>query len=148
MWLSDPILLFFHFALVILLCWMGWQDWKTREVSNALSIPLAAFGLIGLLLRLRSNDPTAQVALIVILVVTAVALRGWMGGADWKALVGLWGLWTLGGIAALVGGGVWGAIVMMRTRNRQVSFPGISAYALAVTLTFLGEVAIFLFNTV
>jgi len=138
--------LWLHLTLVSLVGWMGWQDWKTREVSNAMSLPLLACGLAGLFLRLYFGDLSAQAALIVILVITILALQGWMGGADWKVLVGLWGLWTLAGIAALVGAGVWGVVMLIRTHDRNVSFPGIAAFALAVLLTFLGEVSIIAFN--
>ena len=138
--------LILHLMLVSLVGWMGWQDWKTREVSNAMSIPLLVLGLIGLFLRLYFGEPSAQVALIVILLITTLALQGWMGGADWKVLVGLWGLWILAGIAALVGAGVWGVVMLIRTHDRNVSFPGIAAFALAVLLTFLGEVSIIAFS--
>ena len=146
MLLNNIIVLLFHLSLVILICWMGWQDWKTREVSNTLSIPLAAFGTFGLLFRLYAGEPSAQTSLIVVLVLTSVALRGWMGGADWKVQMGLWGLWPLGGIAALIGGGAWGAIAMIRTHDKNVSFPGISAFAIAILLTFVAEVSIISFS--
>jgi hypothetical protein len=30
---------------------------------------------------------------LVIAILTLAAFKGWMGGADWKILVGLFGLW-------------------------------------------------------
>lgn len=141
MWSSNAFLLPLHLAITILLIWMGWQDWKTREVSNFLAIPFAWFGMIGLFYRLYLHEPTALFSLLVILLLTAAALRNWMGGADWKALVGLWGLWPLGGLAGLIGGGVWGILALIRTRDRRVLFPGVTAFSVATVLTFLGEMS-------
>ena len=140
--LSNIFLLLFHLALIILMCWMGWQDWKTREVSNALSIPLAMFGLVGLIFRLTVREPLAQISLVVVVVLTVAALRNWMGGADWKALVGLWGLWPLAGFTSIVGAGLFGACAMTWTRNRNITFPAICIFAISCALTLAGEVSI------
>ena len=142
MLLSNIFLLIFHLALIILMCWMGWQDWMTREVSNALSIPLAMFGLVGLIFRLTVREPLAQVSLVVVVVLTAVALRNWMGGADWKALVGLWGLWPLAGFTSIIGAGLFGAGALIWTRDRNVTFPAICIFAISCALTLAGEVSI------
>ncbi len=139
-------MMLYHFALVFLTSWMGWQDWKTREVSNALSIPLMMFGILELLFRLYMQESSAQVSLIVILVLTATALRGWMGGADWKVLVGLFGLWPMAGIFALICAGIWGVVAMLRTHDRNVSFPGIAAFSIATTLTLFTEIFIIVFS--
>jgi hypothetical protein len=80
----------------------------------------------------------------VIILLTIAAFRNWMGGADWKVLVGLWGTWTLGGLAALIGAGIWGVIAMIRTHDKNVSFPGIAAFAVSLLLTFVIEVSIML----
>jgi len=140
--LNNMFTLLFHLALIILMCWMGWQDWKTREISNALSIPLAMFGLVGLIFRLSVREPLAQISLVVVVVLTAAALRNWMGGADWKALVGLWGLWPLAGFASIIGAGLFGAGSMIITRDRQVSFPAVCVFAISCVLTLAGEVSI------
>jgi len=121
---------------------MGWQDWKTREVSNALSIPLAMFGISGLIFRLYVGEPLAQISLMVVVVLTATALRNWMGGADWKALVGLWGLWPLAGFASIFGAGIFGAGAMIWMRDRNVSFPAVCVFAISCVLTLAGEVSI------
>jgi len=140
--LINIYMLLFHLTLIILMCWMGWQDWKTREVSNALSIPLAMFGLVGLIFRLTVHEPLAQISLVVVVVLTAAALRNWMGGADWKALVGLWGLWPLAGFTSIIGAGLFGAGVMIWTRDRNVTFPAICIFAISCALTLAGEVSI------
>ena len=121
---------------------MGWQDWRTREVSNALSIPLAIFGLGELLLRLYLHEPFAVLSLMVVVILTAAALRNWMGGADWKVLVGLWGLWPLAGFASIISAGLFGAGAVLWARNRNVTFPAICIFAIACVLTLAGEVYI------
>ena len=65
-----------------------------------------------------------------------------MGGADWKVLVGLFGLWPLAGLAALVTAGVWGGMAILRTGERNARFPGVSAFALGVGLTFFAQLSI------
>ena len=131
-----------HLALLFPLCWMGWQDWTTREVSNALSIPLAMFGIVGLIIRLYTREPFVALSLVVVIVLTAAALRNWMGGADWKTLVGLCGLWPLAGFATILGAGLFGAGAVLWTRNRNVTFPAICIFAIACALTLAGEVYI------
>jgi len=140
--LSNIFLLLFHLALIILMGWMGWQDWKTREVSNALSVPLAMFGIVGLIFRLTVREPLALISLVIVMVLTVAALRNWMGGADWKALVGLWGLWPLAGFASIIGAGLFGAGAMIWTRDRNVSFPAVCVFAISSILTLVGEVSI------
>lgn len=134
----------FHLVLVVAVCWMGWQDWKTREVSNWLSLPLGMLGLAGLVYRFIQGDSLVLPSLFVVILLTIAAFRNWMGGADWKVLVGLWGLWTLGGLAALIGAGLWGMAEMIRTHDKNVSFPGIAAFAVSLLLTFVVEVSIML----
>lgn len=134
----------FHLVLVILVCWMGWQDWKTREVSNWLSLPLGMLGLAGLVYRFIQGDSLVLHSLFVVIVLTIATFCNWMGGADWKVLVGLWGLWTLGGLVALIGAGLWGMVAMIRTHDKNVSFPGIAAFAVSLLLTFVVEVSIML----
>lgn len=139
MWWNNILV---HFALLILICWMGWQDWKTREVSNLASIPLIIVGTAGLLYRLVVHEPSAVFSLLVVILLTIVTLRNWMGGADWKVLVGLWGLWPRGGLAALLSAGFWGMVEMLRTHDKNVSFPGITAFSAGLLLTFIVEVSI------
>lgn len=70
--------------------------------------------------------------------------EGWMGGADYKVLASLTALWSLGGLVALLAAGIWGGAVVLLTRNRLSIFPGVTAMAFGVALTFLAEVAIYL----
>jgi len=73
-----------------------------------------------------------------VLFLTALFLKkDWMGAADWKILVGLFGLWPLAGFASLIVAGIWGAIEMVRVRDPRVRFPGVSAFAIATALTFM-----------
>jgi len=145
---SNTFVFPLHLAITFLVLGMGWQDWKTREVSNILTIPFAWFGMLGLFYRLYLQESTAIFSLWVIILLTVAALRNWMGGADWKTLVGLWGLWPLAGLTALIGGGMWGIFAMLRNRDRRVLFPGVTAFSIGLVLTFLGEISIFMFNRV
>jgi Flp pilus assembly protein protease CpaA len=116
----------------------GIQDWRARQVSNALSIPMLFFGLLFLAWRFFVEPISALFSLAVIAFLTLAAERRWMGGADWKVLVGLWGAWPLGGLAALFFGGVFGLVCLLRGENRHtVSIPAVTAFAVGTSLTYL-----------
>ncbi len=117
----------------------GVQDWRTGEVSNWISIPLFSMGAIAPILRLflLENISVNIFSIFVMGVITYAAIKGWMGGADWKVLVGLFGLWPLAGFAALVVAGVWGGILILKTGDRNRRFPGVTAFAFAACLTYI-----------
>jgi len=137
-----------HFALVIILTGLGIQDRRTREVPNVLTIPMLAGGVVVMTIQLIARDPFAVASILIIALLTFAALRGWMGGADWKVLVGLFGLWPLAAFASLAGAGLFGAGAILWTRDRHVSFPAIYVFAVASLLTFSAEVSIIAFSQV
>jgi len=135
----------------VLLCILtigGVQDWQTGEVSNWISIPLFLMGVIGAILRLLFLDDmlTSVLSIFAMTVVTLAAFKGWMGGADWKVLIGLFGLYPLAGFVALIVAGVWGGLAILLTGNRNVRFPGVTAFAFAACLTVFGKISIILFE--
>jgi Flp pilus assembly protein protease CpaA len=124
----------------------GIQDWRSRQVSNALTIPMLFFGLLFLAWRFFIEPIPALFSLVVIAFLTAATLRNWMGGADWKVLVGLWGVWPLGGMAALFFGGLFGLIALTRNENRHTAtIPAVTAFAVGTSLTYLA-IAIYTLN--
>ena len=126
----------------------GVQDWHTGKVSNWISVPLFFMGMLAAFLRLFLVDDVLAIAssLFAILVITLAAFRGWMGGADWKILTGLFGLWPLAGFMSLVVAGVWGGLAILLTGDRNARFPGVTAFNLGVCLTFLMKVSIIHLN--
>ena len=134
--------------LISILTIGGVQDWHTGEVSNWISIPLFFSGVIASFLRIFFWDDTlvSVLSFIAMIVITLAALKGWMGGADWKVLTGLFGLWPLAGFAALVVAGIWGGMVILLTSDRNARFPGVTAFAFATGLTFFMELSIILLN--
>jgi Flp pilus assembly protein protease CpaA len=134
-------------ALLPVLIPAGIQDWRRGEVSNWITIPLFCLGVIAAILRVfLSDDMLTSVMLFAMSVSTLAAFKGWMGGADWKVLIGLFGLYPLVGFAALIVAGVWGAVLMLATKNRNARFPGVTAFVFAACLTVLGKVSIILLN--
>ena len=128
-----------HLALVGLVAIGGIQDWRKREVSKLLTITLYLVSMPFALYRFFQGD---VLPLAIILVLTLAAFEGWMGGADYKILAGLTALWSLGGLVALLAAGIWGGMVVLFTRNRFSTFPGVTAMAFGVALTFLAEITI------
>lgn len=132
-----------HLILTIVLGVAGWQDWKTREVSNFITIPLLVFGLVTLLWHVFSSKNAEAItgfSLLATGVLTLAAFQDWMGGADWKVLVGLWNLWPLAGFAAMFGAGLWGMAEKMIQRNHGKTFPGVSVYAMITLLLLMLEI--------
>ncbi len=147
--LSSHSLLGYGFLLSILTIG-GVQDWQTGEVSNWISIPLFLMGALAAILRLLFLDDmlTSVLSIFAMVVITLAAFKGWMGGADWKVLIGLFGLYPLAGFAALVVAGVWGGIIILITGERNARFPGVTVFAFAACLTFFTEFSIILLNEV
>jgi len=137
MW-SSNIFLWYGLLLSVLMIG-GVQDWRTGEVSNWISVPLFSMGAIAPILRLflLENISVNILSIFVMGVITYAAIKGWMGGADWKVLVGLFGVWPLAGFAALVVAGVWGGIIILKTGDRNRRFPGVTAFAFAACLTYI-----------
>lgn len=121
MWLNASLTAFLLLA--------GWRDWRSGLVSNWITIPLLGAGIVGLIMH--ADLVIAAIALAL----TFAALRGWMGGADWKVLIGLFGLWPAAGLAALLFAALWGLAAMLVKRDRNARFPGITAFAIGATLT-------------
>jgi len=134
--------------LTALLTIGGMQDRRTGEVSNWISVPLFFMGVIASILRVFfADDLFANILpLFAMAVITMAAFKGWMGGADWKVLIGLFGLYPLAGFAALIVAGVWGGIAMLITGDRNARFPGVTAFAFAACLTVFWKVSIILLN--
>ena len=145
MFSSNSLLV--YSMLTALVAIAGLQDFRKGQVDNWLTIPLFLLGLGGTLFRLYSNQTVGRLSALVIVILTLAAIRGWMGGADWKVLVGLFGLWPLAGLAALVAAGVWGGMAILRTGERNARFPGVSAFAFGVALTFFAQLTITLCKT-
>lgn len=137
-------------VLILVLIIGGVQDWYEGEVSNWISIPLFFTGVIASMLRAFYLDdmPGIILSFFAMIVITIAAFKGWMGGADWKVLVGLFGLWPLAGFAALVVAGLWGGLVILFTGDRNARFPGVTAFAFGACLTFFGMFSIILLNEV
>jgi Flp pilus assembly protein protease CpaA len=134
-------------ALLPVLIPAGIQDWRRGEVSNWITIPLFCMGVIAAVLRvLLLNEMLTGVMLFAMAVSTLAAFKGWIGGADWKVLIGLFGLYPIAGFAALLVAGIWGAVLMLATKKRNARFPGVTAFVFAACLTVLGKVSIILLN--
>ena len=125
-------------ALTLLLIVAGIQDWRTRDVSNWITIPLFAAGLMACAWRIIT-DPFNGIAIAIMIVLLSAVIwkKDWMGGADWKVLIGLVGLWPLAGFISIIVAGFWGVVAIVQTRNPRVRFPAVSAFAAAAVLTLL-----------
>lgn len=129
-------------ALTVSVMIAGLQDFRRGEVSNWISIPLLFIGLGGVLVHVSTDWLAGILPILAISILTLAAFKDWMGGADWKILVGLFGLWPLAGLAALITAGVWGGVAILRSGDRNARFPGVAAFALGVTLALCAHLSI------
>lgn len=129
---------FAHFSMLVFLILGAIQDYKSREVSNWITIPLF---LGGVLVIFSTPEP---LSIILSLLLILFWHKRWMGGADVKVLVALLGIWYQAALMAFFLLGVWGVVLLIR--KKKESFPGLVAIAAGAGLTFAGEVSIMFLN--
>ncbi len=107
------------------------QDAKTGEVSNWLTLPGMAAGLV---YSVVFGWERVLILAAALLATMLFFFLGSMGGADVKVLVGLAGLWPTAMIAAFLVQGIWGMIVIIRN-GRGSEFRAIPSYAVGALLS-------------
>ncbi len=127
--------LLIHSVLTVLVILAGIQDWRTREVSDWLTWPLFIGGTSVVITR---HENLSFLPLIVSAFLLIAWYFNWMGGADVRVLVGLWGLWPLAGILSLLANGLWGAVLVLRKRGKE-KLPGMVGSGFAVATLFIVE---------
>ncbi|MGD0535957.1 MAG: A24 family peptidase [Methanoregula sp.] len=105
-----------HALLAALVVLSGLQDWRTREVADWLTWPLFVLGLGAAVFRAMHLD---LLPLIVSVFILVVWYCNWLGGADARVLVGLWGLWPLAGLLGMVCTGLWGLVMVLRKQGKE-----------------------------
>ena len=115
-------------VLVIWLLVCAWQDWRTGEVSNWLTVP--AMFSAGIFAWSAGRD-AFLLFLVVLVGVVILFYLGGLGGADAKILVVLGGYWPLALVVAILVQGVWGVITLLR-KGRTAGFRAVPTYAAGV----------------
>ena len=126
-----------YFSVFILMILAAVQDYRSREVSNWITVPLFIGGVVILLLHQN------LLLVIVSFILLFIWHKGWMGGADVKVLIGLLGIWSTAAFISIFTIGVQGLITLLCGRK---SSPGLVAIATGVGLTYLWEISIMLLN--
>ncbi|MGD0535853.1 MAG: A24 family peptidase [Methanoregula sp.] len=127
--------LILHALLAALVVLSGLQDWRRREVADWLTWPLFVLGLGAAFFRAVHLD---LLPLMVSLFVLSVWYFNWLGGADARVLVGLWGLWPLAGLLGVVCTGVWGLVLVLRRRGKE-RIPALVTVAFATIIQMVVE---------
>lgn len=127
-----------HVLILVFLILAAVQDYKTREVSNWITVPLFLGGVVIIMVNLN------PLPIILSMLLLFFWLWGGMGGADVKVLIGLLGLWSEAALAAFFLLGAWSLVLLIR--KKKESFPGLIAIAAGAGLTFGREVFIMLLN--
>ena len=105
-----------HALLAALVSLGGLQDWSKREVADWLTWPLFVMGLGSAIFRAVHLD---FLPLTISFFVLSVWYFNWLGGADARVLVGLWGLWPLAGLLGMICTGLWGLVLVLRKRGKE-----------------------------
>ena len=121
-----------HAGLAILSILAGRQDCRKREVADWLTWPPFVAGLMALVVRVADLD---LLPLVVSLFLLAAWYLDWVGGADVRIWIGLWGLWPLAGFLALLVTGLWGLVLVLGGRGKE-KIPALVSTALAVGSLF------------
>lgn len=137
---SDNIIV--RAVILILLVIAGLQDLRSRRVSNYITIPFLIAGAGLNVFRLFVDADLFWLVFFLQIAITVASYYGWMGGADWKVLCGLLGMWPVAGMAGFIAMGVWGGIILIATRNPRIAFPAVTVISVAVILTFIVDVSI------
>ena len=121
---------------VVVMVWLAvcaFQDWKHGEVSNWLTVPAMAIGMITAALNGRDRLIICVAAFIGLML---LYILGSLGGADVKVLVALAGLWPAAMLAALLVQGIWGVVVLLK-QGKGAEFRAIPAYALGAAMSIM-----------
>ena len=124
-----------HALTAALVIWGGLQDWRRREVADWLTWPLFVMGLGAAVFRAMHLD---FVPLTISIFVLSAWYFNWMGGADARVLVGLWGLWPMAGFLGMVCTGLWGLILVLHKRGKQC-IPALVVVAIATLILMVVE---------
>jgi Flp pilus assembly protein protease CpaA len=128
-------LIAFHALLAALVILSGLQDWHSRQVADWLTWPLFVIGFGSAIFRAVHLD---FLPLTISFFILSVWYFNWLGGADARVLVGLWGLWPLAGLLGLICTGGWGLVLVLRKRGKE-RFPALVAVAFGVLVQLFAE---------
>ena len=131
-------LIAFHALLAALVVWGGLQDWNRREVADWLTWPLFVLGLGAAVYRAVHLD---LLPLTISFFVLSVWYFNWLGGADARVLIGLWGLWPLAGLLGMVCTGLWGLMLVLRKRGKE-RIPALVTVGIGAVIQFISELYI------
>ena len=124
-----------HALTAALVVWGGLQDWSKREVADWLTWPLFVMGFGSAVFRAVHLD---FLPLTISFFVLSVWYFNWLGGADARVLVGLWGLWPLAGLLGMVCTGMWGLVLVLRKRGKE-RIPALVTVAIGVLIQLITE---------
>jgi Flp pilus assembly protein protease CpaA len=136
---QSEIKLALHALTAVLVIWGGCQDWHRREVADWLTWPLFVMGLGATIFRAVHLD---FLPLTICVFILSVWFFNWLGGADARVLVGLWGLWPLSGLLGMICTGVWGLMLILFKRGKE-RIPALVTVAFSAAFQVLVELFIF-----
>ena len=132
----PEIELILHTLLATLVICSGLQDWRYREVTDGLTWPLFVLGLGAAVFRAFRLDFLPLTVSIFILVVWYC---NWLGGADARVMVGMWGLWPLAGLLGMLCTGLWGLVLVFLRRGKE-RIPALVTVAFGTIIQLIVEI--------
>ena len=129
-----------HALTAALVIWGGLQDWHQREVVDWLTWPLFVMGLGAAVFRSALLN---FLPLTICVFVLSVWYFNWLGGADARVLIGLWGLWPIAGMLGMIFTGIWGLALVIRKRGKE-RIPALVMVAFATAFQLFVELFIYI----
>jgi len=126
-----------HALTAALVIWGGCQDWRKREVADWLTWPLFVMGLGAAVFRAVH---LGFLPLTVGVFILSAWYFNWLGGADARVLVGLWGLWPIAGLLGMICTGLWGMVLVLRNRGKE-HIPALVTVALVSFIQLVVEIS-------
>jgi Flp pilus assembly protein protease CpaA len=124
-----------HALTAALVIWGGCQDWNRREVADWLTWPFFVMGLGAAVCRAVHLD---FLPLTISVFILTAWYFNWLGGADARMIVGLWGLWPLAGLLGILLTGLWGLGLVLRKRGKE-RIPALITVAIATFIQLMVE---------
>jgi Flp pilus assembly protein protease CpaA len=124
-----------HALMAALVVWGGLQDWSKHEVADWLTCPLFVMGFGSAIFHAVHLD---FLPLTISFFILSAWYFNWLGGADARFLVGLWGLWPMAGFLGMVCTGLWGLALVLRKRGKE-RIPALVTVAIGVLILLISE---------
>ena len=108
----------------------AWLDWRTRRVSNWLTMPVLGFSVLWAIWNWKTT--------LIFWILTAIVMlllwwKGGTSGADVKIVIALSSLWPLGLLIAAITTSIY-TFIMIKSKGKSKIYPAVVPIALGAVV--------------